>query len=53
MAFEYDGPMHSKKRDSKRDQYLFNHYGLRIMRVTDLKDPSLKQSIIDFVGGEK
>jgi very-short-patch-repair endonuclease len=32
MAFEADGPMHSKRRDAQRDAVLLAEYGVRVER---------------------
>ncbi len=40
MAFEFDGPQHSHKRDEKRDTILMARYALPVIRVTEFsKDP--------------
>lgn len=33
VAIEIDGPFHNKRRDAQRDAYLFEQYGLRIVRI--------------------
>jgi very-short-patch-repair endonuclease len=50
-GFEYDGIGHHKNRDKKRDQYILDNFGIKIMRVTDLKDPDLKAKIKEFADG--
>jgi very-short-patch-repair endonuclease len=50
-AVEFDGPFHHKKRDNKRDNYLLNEFGVKILRVKDVNDPDLKAKIEEFLNG--
>lgn len=34
VAFEFDGPLHSRTRDVKRDRWLLEEAGLPVMRLT-------------------
>lgn len=33
VAFEFDGPMHSKEKDAKRDLWLLEQAGLPVLRI--------------------
>jgi very-short-patch-repair endonuclease len=48
-AVEFDGPLHGKRRDAKRDQIILEQSGIKIMRVKDLKDPDLLESLREFL----
>jgi very-short-patch-repair endonuclease len=39
VGFEFDGPFHGKRRDSKRDKEILEQHKIFIFRVKDLKDP--------------
>jgi hypothetical protein len=44
VAFEFDGPHHSQRRDSKRDDQLLVWYALPVVRVTQLaKEDMLRE----------
>jgi very-short-patch-repair endonuclease len=49
IGFEFDGPFHSKNRDIKRDKEILDSKGIKIFRVTDLKDPELISKIMEFI----
>lgn len=34
VAFEFDGPMHNRTQDEKRDRWLLEEAGLPVMRLT-------------------
>jgi very-short-patch-repair endonuclease len=51
-GIEYDGVGHHKKRDSERDLKIFDKFGVKILRINDLKDPDLKQIIKTFIDKE-
>lgn len=51
LSIEVDGPWHiSKKRDSKRDEYLFETYGIETLRVKlkDIKKDEILNKIKEF-----
>jgi hypothetical protein len=48
-AVEFDGPLHGKRRDAKRDKIILEQFGIKIMRVKDLKDPELFGSLMEFL----
>lgn len=45
LAFEYDGPQHSKARDEKRDAYLMMQFGLPVLRVSALEPDSMLREL--------
>ena len=49
VAIEYDGPFHLKKRDNKRDEYLYNNFGIRVLRIVDLNKKDVIDKIKEFV----
>ncbi len=46
LAFEFDGPHHSKAHDRKRDLFLFANYGLPVIRVETMDREELGSQLI-------
>jgi very-short-patch-repair endonuclease len=51
QGVEFDGPVHNKKHDARRDAWLLENYNIKIYRVSDLRDGGLKQNLINFISG--
>ena len=51
VGFEFDGPMHFRKRDAGRDKRILEESGIKIMRITekDLHDKDLQENILEWM----
>ena len=48
-GIEYDGIGHHKNRDKKRDQWILDNFGIKILRIKNLKDLDLISTIKNFI----
>lgn len=49
-AIEYDGAHSFKKRDKKRDTYLFDNYSLPVFRIDDISNKNkVKSNLINYL----
>lgn len=49
IVFEYDGPMHNKKKDKIRDEYLMENFNLPTYRIKTLfPKEEVKVNLIQF-----
>lgn len=49
LGVEFDGIFHWRRRDEKRDRYLEEQFGIKTLRVTDLKNKELEEKIREFI----
>ena len=52
LAIEVDGPLHNKKKDEERDAFLYERYGVRLLRLNtngDFRNKVLEDTIINYI----